>query len=93
MKKKSLSDDKNYLFESYHEGLTAILKKIDDFYVHVCDANITFVQVKNDRFIAISISQKSRLGIFIEYEKKGCYFIEKTYHETIVIFDIKKAKA
>ena len=89
LKSKKLSNDKNYLFESNPKKLTVALKKADEFYIHVCDCNFFFVQIRNDLTIFVIISRRSRLGILNEYEKKGCYQIESLYHEVVIITNTK----
>ena len=90
LKNKKLSNDKNFLFELNQKKLTAALKKTNGFYIHVCDCNLFFVQIRNDLTISVIISRRSRLSILIEYEKKECYQIESSYHEAAIVKNIKK---
>ena len=70
-KRKRLSDDKNYFFESDQKQLTIVLSELNDFYVHVCERNLICVQIKNDRDVAVKISRKIRLDTLTKYEKKN----------------------
>lgn len=92
LKRKKLFDDKNYLFESNQEQLTSILKDVGGFYAHICNINMTCVQVRNDRGIAVSIPRRARLRILTEYEAEGCYQLNNAYHEVVIMTDIKKIK-
>ena len=92
MKNKSLSDDKNYFFESNQQQLTTFLKQLSDFYTHVCHDNVTEIHVKNDKNMTIRISRRTRLKILIEYKIENCYQIDDVYHEMTTINNIKKIK-
>ena len=93
MKKKKISNDKNYLFEPNQESLITILKKFESFYFHICDENVFCVQIRNDRNISINLIRRARLGTLTEYEKKNCYQIDDFYEASTVIINIKKLKA
>ena len=92
MKNKSLSDDKNYFFESNQQQLATFLKQLNDFYTHVCHDNVTEVYVKNDKNMTIKISRRARLKTLTEYEIKNCYQIDDVYHEVTMMNNIKKNK-
>ena len=85
MKNKSLSDDRNYFFESNQQQLMIFLKQLNDFYTHVCHNNVTEIHVKNDKNMTIKISRQIRLKTLTEYETKKCYQINDEYHEVTVI--------
>ena len=93
MKKKKIPDDKNYLFEFDRKQFTVILKKFEEFYSHVCDGNMSCVQVRNDRNITVNISRRARLDMLTEYEEKGCYQIDDEYHDAAVVTNTDKLNA
>ena len=70
LKKKKFFDNKNYFFESNQTNFTIAFEKIEDFYTHICDCNFSFVQIKNDLLISMTLFKRSRLDTLIEYEKK-----------------------
>ena len=92
MKNKSLSNDRNYFFEFDQKQLTISLKKLNDFYIHICHDNVTEIHVKNDKNMTIKISRRVRLNTLTEYETKDCYQIDDEYHEIVVISNIKKTE-
>ena len=73
LKKKKLFENRNYLFESNQTNFVVVLKKIENFYIHICDCNLSFVQIKNNLFMSIILFKRVRLDTLIEYEKKNCY--------------------
>ena len=85
MREKKLSDDKDYLFELNKSDLVAHLSDFDDFYTHVVDCNMIYVNVKNDLSIVKRISRRARLELLIEYEKEKCYQINFTQQNLILI--------
>ena len=85
LKKRKLFNDRNYLFEFNVSELTIALKKAENFYIHVCDCNMFYVHVKNDRSTSIIFVCRARLKTLTEYEKKDCYEIENSYHEIALI--------
>ena len=92
MKNKSLSDDRNYFFESNQQQLTIFLKQLNDFYTHVCHDNVTEVHVKNDKNMTVRISRRTRLKILTKYEIENCYQIDNIYYEMTMMNNIKKIK-
>ena len=92
MKNKSLSNDKNYFFESNQQQLTTSLKQLNDFYIHVCHDNVAEVHVRNDKNMTIKISRRARLRTLIEYEAKKCYQIDDEYHEVAMVSNIQNMK-
>ena len=92
MKNKSLSDDKNYFFESNQQQLTTSLKQLNGFYIHVCHDNVAEVHVRNDKNMTIKISRRARLRTLIEYEAKKCYQIDDEYHEVAMVSNIQNMK-
>ena len=93
MKSKSLSNDRNYFFESNQQQLTAFLKQLNDFYIHVCHDNVTGVHVRNDKNMTVKISRRARLRTLTEYETEECYQIDDEYHEVAMISNIQNMKA
>ena len=91
-KRKRFSDDKNYFFESDQKQLAIVLNKMNDFYVHVCEENLTCVQIKNDKDVAIKISRKIRLDTLTKYEEEKCYQLNEIYHDVAVIISVKQMK-
>ena len=69
------------------------LKKFERFYFHVCDENMSCVQIRNDRNIIVNISRRARFDMLTKYEKKDCYQMNDEYHEAAVVTDIKKLNA
>ena len=92
MKNNSLSDDRNYFFESNQQQLTTSLKQLDDFYTHVCHDNVAEIHVKNDKNMTVRIPRRARLKTLTEYETEDCYQIDDVYHEVTVVNNIKKIK-
>ena len=92
MKNKSVSDDRNYFFESNQQQLTIFLKQLNDFYTHVYHDNVAEVHVKNDKNMTIKISRRIRLKTLIEYETKECYQINDEYHKIAMISNIQNMK-
>ena len=90
LKKKKLPDNRDYLFEPNQADFTAAFEKIEGFYTHICDCNLSFVQVKNDLFISMALPKRARLGTLTEYEKKKCYQVEAEYHEAVIVIDVKE---
>ncbi len=81
MREKKLSFNKDFLFESNHDVLTASLDDMSNLYTHVCNCNLVFVHVRNDLFKSMIISLRTRLRLLIEYEEKECFQIESDLHE------------
>jgi hypothetical protein len=81
MRERKLSFNRNFLFESNHDALTASLGDMSGLYTHVCDCNLVFVHVRNGLFKSVIISLRTRLGLLIEYEEKECFQIESDLHE------------
>ncbi len=81
LRKKKLSVNRDFLFESNHDTLTASLNELEDFYTHVCDCNLAFVQIRNDLFKSMMISFRTRLELLTKYEKEECFQIDSEYHE------------
>ena len=91
--KKKLFDDRDYFFESNQTELTVVLKKIEGFYIHICNCNVDFVQIKNDKFISIVVFRRVRLRTFTKYEKKNCYQIENEYYEIAILIQTNEINA
>ena len=68
--KKKIFDNRNYFFESNQTNFTVAFEKIENFYIHICDCNLSFVQIKNDLFILMTLFKRVQLNTLIEYEKK-----------------------
>ena len=51
------------------------LDKKNEIFTHIIDVNFFIVQVKNIIDELIIIKRSKRLNIFVEYEKKNCYFV------------------
>jgi hypothetical protein len=81
LRDKKLSCNRDFLFELNNDILTKSLSDLDEFYTHVCDCNLTFVHVKNALINSMMISLKTRLEIFIEYEKEECFQVKFELHE------------
>jgi hypothetical protein len=81
LRKKKLSVNRDFLFESNHDALTVFLDELEDFYTHVCDCNLAFVHVRNDLFKSMMISSRTRLELLTKYEKEKCFQIDNEYHE------------
>ena len=92
MKGKNISNDRDYFFEFDREHFIVTLKEFEDFYFHVCDGNMSCVQLRNDRNIVVNISRRARFGLLIEYEKEDCYQIDDEYHDAAVITDVTNLK-
>ena len=89
MREKKLSDDKDYFFEFNKFDFVAHLSDFDDFYTHVIDCNMIYVNVKNNLSIVKRISRRVCLKLLIEYEKKECYqinFSQQNLIFTSVVF-------
>ena len=91
-KKKRFSDDRNYFFESDQKQLAIALSEMNDFYAHVCEGNLICVQIKNDRNVAVKISQKVRFGTLTEYEEEECYQLNEIYHDVAIVISVKQMK-
>jgi hypothetical protein len=81
MREKKLSSNRDFLFESNHDVVTASFDDMSDLYTHVCDCNLVFVHVRNDLFKSVIISFRTRLDLLTEYEEEECFQIESDFHE------------
>ena len=90
LKGKKLPDNRDYLFEPNQAELTAAFGRVGGFYTHICDCNISFVQVKNDLPIPVALPKRARLGTLTEYEEEGCYQVEAEYHEAAIVINVKE---
>ena len=90
LKKIFFFENRNYFFESNQANFVVVLKKIENFYIHICDCNLFFVQIRNDLFMSIVLFKRARLDTLIKYEKKNCYQIKIKYHETVIVINVKE---
>ncbi len=81
LRRKRLSANRDFLFESNNNIFTESLNDFDELYIHVCDCNLTFVHVRNAFVKSVIISSKTRLELLTKYEKEECFQIELEFHE------------
>jgi hypothetical protein len=75
IKKKSLSNNRNFLFE-----LAPINIKFDgEITVNMIDVNIDYIEIRNISSRTIIIERKRRLNIIIENCVESCYLIEEKF--------------
>ena len=77
----SLSDDKNFLFESHCQY---DLDYDDDVYAHVVNNNLFKMLIRNATFQSITLAKRARLNMITEYNQAECYLImSKESHKAI----------
>lgn len=70
---KSLSNDRNFLFESQY---SQNLRHDDDVFAHIVNVKLSFVQIQNATKSSITLSCKIKLDFVIEYDiTQECYMI------------------
>ena len=70
---KSLSDDRNFLFESQY---SQNLRHDDDVFAHIVNIKLSFVQIRNVTKSSITLSRKIKLDFVIKYNIiQECYII------------------
>lgn len=70
---RSLSDDRDFLFESQYSW---DLKYDDDVFAHVVNIDLSFVQIRNATKSSITLSRKIKLDFVIKYNiTQECYMI------------------
>ena len=66
----ALSFDRNYMF---HSKTSFNFKSKNDVFIHIVDANMSMMQIRNVITKAIIISRHAKLERVLNYEKKDCY--------------------
>ena len=75
LKRKSSLSKRDFLFEL----------SIFETYVHFVNADIHFVNVRNDKNISIYLFERQRVGIIVKYETKECYLVNSENHSLAFI--------
>ena len=78
LKRKSSLSKRDFLFELY----------IFETYAHFVNAEIHFVNIRNDKNTSVYLFERQRVKIIVKYEAKKCYLVNSKNHSLISIFEI-----
>lgn len=82
IKLKKLFNDRYFMFESdYKQNL----KIKDDVYAHIVNAQLFFIQVRNNINRSVVVQRHVRLDIIVEYDEEDCFLIDLIENHLIAI--------
>ena len=77
----TLPSGRDLSFQPEYNSNTSTLRQAGAIYAHVVDANMSFIQVRNNSDIPIVIPRHARLGMVTELKEEGCYAADTKDHK------------